>query len=89
VQWDKLKAAGIDRNDPVTVTLHHARVSDVLYFLLDQAGDGKLGYVTEPEVAMRYDKIPKMRVPKRIELITISTIDDLLASKTKPTTRPN
>jgi hypothetical protein len=89
VDWNKLKAAGIDRNNTVSLVLHDVRVSSVLYFILDQAGDGKLGYVTELAQEMRYDKTLKMRVSKRVGLITISTIDDLVASKTEPTTRPN
>ena len=88
VRWDKLMAAGIDRNHPVAVMLHDVRVSDVLYFLLDQAGEGKLGYVTEPTDGMGWDRKLKRMVPQKVELITISTIDDLVASKTAATTRP-
>jgi len=88
VRWDKLKAAGIDRNHPVTVMLHDARVSDVLYFILDQAGEGKLGYVTEPTDGMGWDRKLKRMVPQKVELITICTIDDLVASRTAATTRP-
>lgn len=85
VRWDKLKAAGIDRNTPISLNIHDAPISDVLYFILDEAGEGKLGYITEPE--MRYDRTFGMRVPKPLERITISTIDDLEAAGT-PASRP-
>jgi hypothetical protein len=89
VKWQSLAAAGIDRNTPISLSLRDAQFSSVLYFILDQAGDGKLGYVTEPTQIMAYDRTLKMRVPKQTELITISTINDLEASKAKPATQPN
>jgi hypothetical protein len=89
VKWDKLKAAGIDKNNPVSLTGQDIPISCVLYFILDQAGEGKLGYVTEPTDGMGWDKKLRRMAPRKVELITISTIDDLVASKAKPTTRPN
>jgi len=88
VKWKPLAAAGIDRNTPISLTIHDAEFSSVLYFILDQAGDGKLGYVTEPTEIMAYDRTLKKRVRKQTELITISTIDDLEANHA-PATRPN
>jgi hypothetical protein len=89
VKWKPLAAAGINMNTQITLTIHDAQVSSVLYFILDQAGDGKLAYVTEPTEIMAYDKTLKKSVPMQTELITISTIDDLEAGKAKPATQPN
>jgi hypothetical protein len=89
VKWQVLSAAGIDKNTEVTFAAHNISLSSVLYFILDQAGDGKLGYTAKPCEGMLYDKKLKKHVPASVALITISTIDDLEADKTQSTTRPN
>jgi hypothetical protein len=89
MKWKPLAVAGVDRNTKVSLNLHDARVASVLYFVLTQAGDGKLGYIIQPREAMVYDKVLQKRVLKRTAAIIISTIDDLEANNSNPTTLPN
>ena len=61
VNWKSLEAAGIDRNTPVTASLHNVKFAKALNVILDSVGGGqtKLGYTIDEGV------------------ITISTADDL------------
>ena len=45
VQWDKLKAAGIDQKTPVTVNLPAAKMRDILTAILTSAAAGKPGVI--------------------------------------------
>jgi hypothetical protein len=45
VRWPILEAAGISRQAPINLDYHDMKISTLLDFLLDEAGDGKLGYV--------------------------------------------
>jgi hypothetical protein len=89
MKWKPLAGVGIDGNTGVSLNLRNARVESVLYFILDQAGDGKLGYVIQPREAMVYDQVLKKSVLKRTPAIIISTIDDLEADNSNPASRPN
>jgi hypothetical protein len=84
MKWGPLVGAGVDRNTPVSLDIRNSRLSDVLYFLLDQAGDGKLGYVIQPA-----ERANDRGVLKKTATVIISTIDDLEANKTQSTTQPN
>jgi hypothetical protein len=87
VKWNVLAHAGIAKNAPVMINLHQARLSTVLYFMLDQFGPGKLGYTTQPGEKPVWNG--QRQVNKPAPQITISTIDDLIANKGYPTTQPN
>ncbi len=89
MKWQPMAADGIDRNTPISLDIRKSRLSTVLYFILDAAGDGKLGYVIRPTEIMAYDKSLHKKVLRKTTTITISTIDDLLASRAKATTQPN
>lgn len=48
VDWKALEAAGIDRNSPVSVSLHGIKFSKALSVILDSvAGRGKVGYTVD------------------------------------------
>jgi hypothetical protein len=89
VNWKALSAAGIEKTTPISLNLRNCKVSSVLYFVLDQVGDGTLGYVIEPTQGMYYDKKLRKQVTEKLELIRISTIDDLVANRGGAATRPN
>jgi hypothetical protein len=81
VKWDVLKAAGIPRTAPISLQLQNVRFSTILWLMLDQAGDQKLGYVTEmTEMTFKNHK-------EKRTLVIISTVDDLMAAK-GATTQP-
>jgi hypothetical protein len=82
-KWQTLAAAGIDKNTEISLNLHDVRISTLFNLILDQAGNGELGYVTTPT------QIMVRGVPMRAELVTISTIDGLEVGRAKPTTQPN
>jgi hypothetical protein len=88
VKWKKLQEEGIQQNTQVSLTVRDIRFSTVLDFLLDQAGNGKLGYVAEPIEVKYRDKLQNEKT-RKTAMITISTIDDLLDSAKSPTTQPN
>jgi hypothetical protein len=85
VRWEVLKAAGIQKNTPVVLKVDNTRISAVLFVLLDQAGGRKLGYTAAPAERPGHDRNHKPITVKTV-LITISTVDDLLANP--PTTQP-
>lgn len=83
MKWQAMAAAGIGRKTQVSLNLREAKLSTVLYFILDQAGDGKLGYIIEPTL------ITTQGVTKKTQTIIVSTVDDLEAGKANPTTQSN
>jgi len=82
-KWQALAAAGIDQNTEISLNFHDVLFSTLLNLILDQAGNGKLGYITKPA------QIVVRGVPMRAESVTISTIEDLEAGHSRPTTQPN
>jgi hypothetical protein len=85
VKWDALLAVGVQTNTQVSAQFHDVRFSTVLNLLLDQAAEGKLGYIATPVKIRRMEKDGSI-VYVNTALITISTIDDL---KKMAATRPS
>ena len=85
VRWKPVKAIGIQQNTQVVIQMNGIGLSAILYVLLDQAGGGKLGYTALPAQRPGHDRAHNPITVKTV-LITISTVDDLLANP--PTTRP-
>jgi hypothetical protein len=79
VKWGPLVAAGIQTTTPVSLQLQGARMETILNLLLDQVGEGKLGFTATPVTIKRFDK-KRGNVTVKTALITISTIDDLTKS---------
>jgi Flp pilus assembly secretin CpaC len=50
VNWKALEAASIDKQTPVSVTLHDVKFSKVLDIILEQAGGGKLDHTIDEGV---------------------------------------
>lgn len=91
VDWRAMAAAGVPKDALVTFSVRNIKFSTALDLMLDQAGGGKLGYVAEFTDAEVYDSKLKefVKTKNKTELITISTISDLIATRSKPTTQPN
>jgi hypothetical protein len=85
VRWGPLIAAGVQMKTPVTLGLHDTRLETILNLVLDQVGEGKLGFTATPVTIKRFDR-KRGNVTVKTALITISTIEDLTKSAV---TRPS
>ena len=65
MKWGALARSGVDKQAPVVLRLHGVKFSTVLDFLLDETGDGKLGYRIDQGVIV-ISTIDDLRAPAHV-----------------------